>query len=74
MFNWCISDPEPCPDTDLYLWLLGAAASGLFIYSIVITAFVLSKVVSAKARAPYNWHLIAWIWRNESYDYRKKNP
>ncbi|XP_067405922.1 cytotoxic T-lymphocyte protein 4 [Emydura macquarii macquarii] len=40
-----VIDPEPCPDTDLYLWLLGAAASGLFIYSIVITAFVLSKVI-----------------------------
>ncbi|CAM5147887.1 unnamed protein product [Eretmochelys imbricata] len=40
-----VIDPEPCPDTDLYLWILGAAASGLFIYSILITACVLSKVI-----------------------------
>ncbi|XP_039351766.1 cytotoxic T-lymphocyte protein 4 [Mauremys reevesii] len=40
-----VTDPEPCPDTDLYLWILGAAASGLFIYSIFISACVLSKAI-----------------------------
>ncbi|XP_019378551.1 PREDICTED: cytotoxic T-lymphocyte protein 4-like [Gavialis gangeticus] len=40
-----VIDPEPCPDTDLYLWILGAAASGLFLYSIIISAFLLSRAI-----------------------------
>nr|XP_006114304.1 cytotoxic T-lymphocyte protein 4 [Pelodiscus sinensis] len=40
-----VIDPEPCPDTDLYLWTLGATASGLFLYSILLTACVLSKAI-----------------------------
>ncbi|XP_074857769.1 cytotoxic T-lymphocyte protein 4 [Carettochelys insculpta] len=43
-----VTDPEPCPDTDLYLWILGASASGFFLYSVLITACVLSKALQKR--------------------------
>uniref|UniRef100_A0A8C8SYJ5 Cytotoxic T-lymphocyte protein 4 n=1 Tax=Pelusios castaneus TaxID=367368 RepID=A0A8C8SYJ5_9SAUR len=57
-----VIDPEPCPDTDLYLWILGASGSGLFIYSILITAFVLSKVVSGRARVRKRQYLTTGLY------------
>lgn len=41
-----VLDPEPCPDTATYLWVLGATASGFFLYSIIISAIVVGKAVS----------------------------
>ncbi|OXB76879.1 UNVERIFIED_CONTAM: hypothetical protein H355_002572, partial [Colinus virginianus] len=41
-----VIDPEPCPDTATYLWVLGATASGFFLYSIIISSIVVGKVVS----------------------------
>lgn len=43
---WYVLDPEPCPDTAIYLWALGATASGFFLYSIIISAIVVGKAVS----------------------------
>jgi len=41
-----VLDPEPCPDTAIYLWVLGATASGSFLYSIIISAILMGKAVS----------------------------
>ncbi|RMC18476.1 hypothetical protein DUI87_04365 [Hirundo rustica rustica] len=38
-----VIDPEPCPDTAIYLWVLGATASGFFLYSIIISAILVGK-------------------------------
>ncbi|XP_057267720.1 cytotoxic T-lymphocyte protein 4 isoform X1 [Pezoporus wallicus] len=46
-----VIDPEPCPDTAIYLWVLGATASGLFLYSIIISAILVGKVVSPSTQA-----------------------
>ncbi|KAK2509785.1 hypothetical protein MC885_006762 [Smutsia gigantea] len=45
-----VIDPEPCPDSDLLLWILAAVSSGLFFYSFLITAVSLSRMV--KKRSP----------------------
>ncbi|XP_003207551.1 cytotoxic T-lymphocyte protein 4 [Meleagris gallopavo] len=45
-----VIDPEPCPDTAIYLWVLGATASGFFLYSIIISAIVVSKAIQRRRR------------------------
>ncbi|NXQ96419.1 CTLA4 protein, partial [Sagittarius serpentarius] len=43
-----VIDPEPCPDTAIYLWLLGATASGFFLYSIIISAILVRKAIKRR--------------------------
>ncbi|NP_001035180.1 cytotoxic T-lymphocyte protein 4 precursor [Gallus gallus] len=45
-----VIDPEPCPDTATYLWVLGATASGFFLYSIIISAIVVGKAIQRRQR------------------------
>ncbi|XP_066465596.1 cytotoxic T-lymphocyte protein 4 [Tiliqua scincoides] len=40
-----VIDSEPCPDTLLYLWIVVAIGSGLFGYSLLITLYLLRKVI-----------------------------
>ncbi|XP_060113015.1 cytotoxic T-lymphocyte protein 4 [Heteronotia binoei] len=40
-----VIDPEPCVDLHLYLWIMAVVASGLLVYSILITVFLLRKAV-----------------------------
>nr|XP_056717190.1 cytotoxic T-lymphocyte protein 4 [Euleptes europaea] len=40
-----VIEPTPCVDLHLYLWIAAAVASGLLVYSILITVFLLSKAV-----------------------------
>lgn len=47
-----VLDPEPCPDTAVYLWVLGATASGFFLYSIIISAILVGKAVSPHQLSP----------------------
>uniref|UniRef100_A0A8D0L9Q4 Cytotoxic T-lymphocyte protein 4 n=1 Tax=Sphenodon punctatus TaxID=8508 RepID=A0A8D0L9Q4_SPHPU len=44
-----VTDPEPCPDMDLYVWILGAVALGLFIYSILLTAVLVCKMIRKRS-------------------------
>lgn len=48
-----VLDPEPCPDTAIYLWVLGATASGFFLYSIITSAVLVGKAVSPINSAPF---------------------
>lgn len=48
----CVLDPEPCPDTAIYLWVLGAIASGFFLYSTIISAIFVGKMVSPINTSP----------------------
>ncbi|NXX38450.1 CTLA4 protein, partial [Tricholaema leucomelas] len=43
-----VIDPEPCPDTAMYLWVLGAIASGFFLYSTIISAIFVGKVIKRR--------------------------
>ncbi|NXO05223.1 CTLA4 protein, partial [Rhinopomastus cyanomelas] len=43
-----VIDPEPCPDTATYLWVLGATASVFFLYSIVISALLVGKEIKRR--------------------------
>ncbi|KAM7049614.1 cytotoxic T-lymphocyte protein 4 [Acridotheres tristis] len=43
-----VIDPEPCPDTAIYLWVLGATASGFFLYSILISAILVGKAIKRR--------------------------
>uniref|UniRef100_A0A8C0HGQ3 Cytotoxic T-lymphocyte protein 4 n=1 Tax=Buteo japonicus TaxID=224669 RepID=A0A8C0HGQ3_9AVES len=43
-----VIDPEPCPDTAIYLWVLGATASGFFLYSIIISAILVHKAIKRR--------------------------
>ncbi|ERE85490.1 cytotoxic T-lymphocyte protein 4 isoform X1 [Cricetulus griseus] len=45
-----VIEPEPCPDSDVLLWILASVSSGLFFYSFLITAVSLSKML--KKRSP----------------------
>ncbi|KAI6065025.1 Cytotoxic T-lymphocyte protein 4 [Aix galericulata] len=45
-----VIDPEPCPDTAIYLWVLGATASGFFLYSFIISAVVVGKAIQRRRR------------------------
>nr|XP_028563767.1 cytotoxic T-lymphocyte protein 4-like [Podarcis muralis] len=40
-----VVDTDPCPDSHLYLWIATAVASGLFVYSILITTCVMRKAI-----------------------------
>ncbi|KAM9283970.1 LOW QUALITY PROTEIN: cytotoxic T-lymphocyte protein 4 [Cariama cristata] len=42
-----VIDPEPCPDT-AYLWVLGATASGFFLYSIIISSILVGKAIKRR--------------------------
>ncbi|XP_005361560.1 cytotoxic T-lymphocyte protein 4 isoform X1 [Microtus ochrogaster] len=44
-----VIDPEPCPDSDVLLWILAAISSGLFFYSFLITAVSLSKMLRKRS-------------------------
>ncbi|XP_054828453.1 cytotoxic T-lymphocyte protein 4 [Eublepharis macularius] len=44
-----VIDPEPCVDLQPYLWIAVAGASGLLIYSILITVFILRKAILKRA-------------------------
>ncbi|GAB0191655.1 cytotoxic T-lymphocyte protein 4 [Grus japonensis] len=43
-----VIDPEPCPDTAIYLWVLGATASGFFLYSVIISAILVGKAIKRR--------------------------
>ncbi|NWR28652.1 CTLA4 protein, partial [Tachuris rubrigastra] len=43
-----VIDPEPCPDTAIYLWVLGATTSGFFLYSIIISAVLVGKAIKRR--------------------------
>ncbi|XP_061468853.1 cytotoxic T-lymphocyte protein 4 isoform X2 [Rhineura floridana] len=40
-----VIDTDPCPDTHLYLWIIVTVASGLLGYSILITIYIMRKVI-----------------------------
>ncbi|XP_007442144.2 cytotoxic T-lymphocyte protein 4 [Python bivittatus] len=44
-----VIDIDSCPDKHLYLWILILVASGLLGYSILITIFIMRKVVRKKS-------------------------
>ncbi|NWU92912.1 CTLA4 protein, partial [Upupa epops] len=43
-----VIDPEPCPDTAIYLWVLGPTTSVFFLYSIIISAILVGKVIKRR--------------------------
>ncbi|NXG42843.1 CTLA4 protein, partial [Psilopogon haemacephalus] len=43
-----VIDPEPCPDTAMYLWVLGATASGFFFYSTIISVILVGKLIKRR--------------------------
>uniref|UniRef100_A0A5F8G868 Cytotoxic T-lymphocyte protein 4 n=1 Tax=Monodelphis domestica TaxID=13616 RepID=A0A5F8G868_MONDO len=44
-----VIDPEPCPDSDVSLWILAIVSSGLFFYSLLITAVSLNKMLKKRS-------------------------
>ncbi|NWI97720.1 CTLA4 protein, partial [Pitta sordida] len=43
-----VIDPEPCPDTAIYIWGLGATALGFFLYSIIISSILVGKAIKRR--------------------------